>query len=225
MKKFLALLSKDFMLELRHKETISLLLCLALLLSLIVSLALNNVFLSSQKSLLLFLPMLWVISVFTGTLSIGRSYEFEIENSALEGVVLSGLPPSLIFLSKTITNFGFTLLAHLLAFYALSAFLDVLVEWSFSQFLLLSILVLIAFSALATILAALSIASRLRSMLLPLILLPLAFPVFFCALELGMGLMDRGELDFNSFWFSFLIALDLFYLAVGSLLFRFVIRE
>lgn len=225
MKKFWALLCKDFLLEMRHKETLSLLLCMALLLSLIVSLALNNIFLPAQQTVLLFAPMLWVISVFTATLSIGRSYEFEIENVALEGLILTGIGPALIYLSKTLSNLCLTVFAHLLAFFALSGFLDVKPAWRFGDFLLLSILVLLAYSALATLLAALGIGSRMRGMLLPLLLLPLIFPIFFCALELSVNLQELGRLDFNSFWFSFLVVLNLFYLACGCLLFRYVIRE
>lgn len=225
MKKFWALLCKDLVLELRHKETLSLLLCLSLLLSLIVSLALNNVFISSHQAMILFAPMLWIVSVFSATLSIGRSYEFEIENIALESLILSGVEPALVFLSKTLSNMGLTLIAHLLAYFALAAFLDLQIAWNFWHFVMLSLLVLLAYSALATLLAALSISSRMRSMLLPLLLLPLAFPVFFCALELSVNLQDLGRLDFNSFWLSFLLVLDLFYLSCGCLLFRYVIRE
>ena len=89
----------------------------------------------------------------------------------------------------------------------------------------MSVCAIIACSALATILSGMTVASHMRQILLPLLMLPLIFPILFAATELTAQSMSPAGLEYGSPWFSLLIGLDVLYLAVGINLFEFVIRE
>lgn len=225
MSRFLTLLHKDIAMELRRRETLSLIFCLALILCAIVSVGINASFLSPAVRLDLTLPLVWVISVLSATVSIGRSFDYEFEHNAMAQLILSKVPLELVFLSKSVSNFAMTLLAHLIAFFVLPGFLGVLLPEIGTQFLLLSALVLWGYSCLGTLLGALSAHSRMRAMLLPLLLLPLLFPLFFAAVELSIELIDQQSLLYGSIWFSLLLCLDVLYTILGMILFSAVVKE
>ena len=225
LKLFWRLFMKDALLEWRGRENIALLLGLSILLSMIVAAGVRNAFLPPAAVLKIYAPLVWIISVFAATLAIGRSYEYEFEDMALEGLLLGGAPAGLIFLAKTACNFILILSGHIAAMLALAVLLDVNILPFAGKFVFLSLLVTWACAALGTLLAALSATSRLKSLLLPLILLPLLFPLYFAALELSAEIVFSSILEIESFWFALLLVLDVLYIMLGLGLYGFVIRE
>ncbi|RIL11318.1 MAG: hypothetical protein DCC75_02575 [Proteobacteria bacterium] len=225
MRAFLQLLAANLKLEFRVKETAVLMLTLAIMLSVVVSLGLGSALFDSKTRFLLFPALIWVVFLFSATVSIGRSFEYEIHNAALDGVILSGTSPVAIYLSKATFNLLVMLVSHVCAFFCLCAFLNVDLFQVLPEFLIVSLLVLLGYSALATLLSAISISSKLHQILLPLLLLPLIFPLFFCAIELTFQLTLNRQLDFSSVWFSLLVGIDVVYLALGINLFEYAIKE
>lgn len=225
MKTLLRLIAKDLQLEARRKELIVLLGSLSLLLCLIVALGVNSGFFPQNLMPKLYVPLLWVISVFLTTLALGRCFEYELEHRAIDALLLCGVSPAMFFLSKTISNFVVMFLGQLLTVFVLAAFLDVQIYPSLLGLIAISALVMFGLSALGTLLSALSMSSRLKGMLLPLISLPLCFPIYFCALELGWQVLGQEGLVWGSIWLNLLIFLDLMYMLLGLGLFKSAIRE
>ena len=226
MKGFLSLLRKDFLLELRSREMLVVVFALSILLCVIVSSGLTNAGLSSESDIRVFPIALWVVFLFTATLSVERSFEYEREHGAIESILtLSGTSPSWFYLSKAISNFVFMFLAQFFTLLLLSGLLSVSLTDFLPELFLISLLVVFGYSAIATLLASLSSQGRLRGMLLPLLLLPLLFPLFFAATEITSDLLVAERFDFGSPWFSLIIGLDVVYLLLGINLFGQVVRE
>ena len=225
MKVLVLLVKKDLLVEFRSKETITLLVALSLLLGVVAAFGINSAFLSPDLVRRMFPAFLWMVFIFTATVSIGRSYDFELEHMGIEGLILSGVSPALIYCSKFLTNFLIVLPGHLFSLCVMAVLFNVNVLPVAGQLVLLSVLVTAAYCALSTVLAAMASTSRLKDMLLPLILLPLLFPVFFGALETTADLLARGAINTGSFWFSLIIALNFLYLVLGAQLYGHVIRE
>ena len=225
MAQFLILARKDLILELRRKETLILAVGLSLLLSMIVAFGIGSSFIGATTTRKLFSVFLWLVFIFTATLSIGRSYEYEMRNHALEGLLLCGISPTWIFLAKTLSNAVVIGIAHLITILLLSVLLNCPIASEAGMLLVISALVVIGYATLATLLAGITVSSRLSSMLLPLILIPLLFPLFFAALELTADLMQTGTLAWESAWFSLLFGLDVLYLLFGINLFEYVVEE
>ena len=61
--------------------------------------------------------------------------------------------------------------------------------------------------------------------MLPLIMFPLFIPTLGAAVMLTAEILSTGSLDISSFWFTLLCGLDLIFLALGSVLFQFVVWE
>ena len=225
MQALFVLLKKDLILELRNRETLGLIVCLAILLSVVVSLGVSSSFLNEETVAKLYPALLWIIFVFAATISIGRSYEYEQQNRAIEGLILSGVEPWLIYLAKVLSNCCVVLLGHAVAIVVLSTLLNLSVWGISAQLMLVSVFVILGYTALATLLAGIASTAKLKDMLLPLILLPLLFPLFFAALEITAALFVENRIDFGSMWVSMLIGLDVLYLVLGINLYEFVIKE
>lgn len=225
MKSLLALMGKDLRLEFRRRETLASMIVLGLLLAVVTAVGTSSAFIDQKSTEKMFPTLVWVIFLFSATVSIGRSQEYELENSAFEGLLLSGVSPSYIFLSKALCNFMVNCLGHASAITLLAILLGVSLTDIVGGFTLLSILVLFAYSTVATLLSGISSTSRLKGLILPLILLPILFPLFFCALELSSSLLDQRQLLFDTFWFRLLLTLNLVYFLAGINLYEFVIRE
>lgn len=226
LKSVCVLLGKDLLVELRAKETLALIIMLPILLSIVCAFALNSAFLNQDIIAKLCPAIIWLVFVFCASIAMGKSFDLEIENSAFEGLILSGASSSLIFVSKVISNSLLILASHLIALVTLALFVGI----HFSSFVnfdfaLISILVVIAYACLSTLFGAVAVFSRLKNALLPLIMLPLIFPLFFSAIELSNQIMLESGLNLNCFAFSLLIALDLIYFILGLALFEYVIKE
>ncbi|MCB0310884.1 MAG: heme exporter protein CcmB [Bdellovibrionales bacterium] len=220
-----ALIRKDLVLEWRRKEALVLSLSLSLLLSLTVSLGMHSAFLGAEEARAIFTPLVWIVSIFAATVSLGRSFEYETEFSAIDGLILSAVPLWQAYLSKVCVNFLVSLLSQLVAIASLSGFLNIDLSGMYLSLTFLSVGVMWGYAALATLLSGVSAHSSLRSLLLPLVLLPLIFPVFFSAVELSVELFATQSIGFGSFWLSLLLALLVLYTGLGCILFETVLRE
>lgn len=222
---WLALLLKDLRSEVRAKETLVLQLTLSLLLSALVSFGLQGAFLTPRELTSIAPVMLWLVFFFSATLSLSRSFEYEFKLGALNGVFLTGAPPGTIYLAKLCSNCVLTALGQLLTVLCLSVLLNLQTLNILPALLMLSVGVVLGYSALSTLLALLAMRSKLRGMLLPIILFPLLFPLLFAALELTHALFITGSIDLASPWVSLLAALDLIYVVLGLNLFGHLFQE
>ena len=225
MKKLWRLIIKDFQCEFRSKETIGLLVMLSILLSVLVSFGVAGSFVNKDIIEKLFPTFIWAIFVFASTVSITRSLEYEIEGSAISGLILTGVSPSLVYLSKVITNVVINLIGLLVATAVLGIMLNVQFYNWLLQFLFISSGVSLGYCAMSTLLTAMTATSRLKGLLLPVVLLPLLFPLLFAALELTTLLIYEGTIFGDTIWLSMLLAFDLIYIVAGINLFGVVISD
>jgi heme exporter protein B len=226
MKDFLTLLKKDLRLEFRIKEMISVYLAMSLIFSVVIAFGISSAFLYQEETLRLYPAVLWSLFFFIATATIGRSFEYELENNVLSAVVLSGVSPALIYLSKSLSNSFVMGAGHLFSVLVLAVLLNVDLRPFALNLGLISLLSVTAYSFLATLCAFFSSVSRLKNLLLPFILLPLLFPLILAALESSQLLISGAiEFSFGSFWPSLLILLNVVYLILGLTLFKFALRE
>lgn len=225
MKKLAALLRKDLAIEFRTKETLSVTFGMALLLGTLTAIGVNSAFVSMSTVKTIF-PTLFILTfLFSSTLTITRSFEYEYRENPLQAVVMTGVSPQLIYLSKFIVNSLVVIVGLLVTSLTLSLLLNVDLIGLGLSFAFVSILMVFGFVGIATLLIPITFASKLRGVILPLLLLPLLFPILFAGLELLAALFDGIPLDVTSPWVSLLIGFDVLYVALGMNLFEQVITE
>lgn len=221
----LALLKKDIIHEVRTFESLASIILLSLLIATIMALGASSAMLTPQNYEKLFPSLISVGFFLCATIGISRSFEHELEFKALDGLIVAGIKPELLYLSKFLVGIVFSLIAQCVLLISLSVLLNISIsELPYSAFLVL-FLVASGYSALISLTIVIASLSRLKSVLLPLIALPLMFPLFFAANELFFDIMAYRYLNFEAPMLSLLVGIDVVYIVLGFNLYPFLIKE
>ena len=211
---------KDLQVEWRGRQGLPVMLVFALLVVFLFNFALQ---LTPALQSGLAAGLLWVSLAFASTLGLNRSVSLERENNALDGLLLAPVDRSAIFFGKTLSNLTFTAVVALMLLPVFSLFYQQ--NMLNPRLLLVVLLGLGAYTSLGTLLAALSIQTRTRDVLLPVLLYPLALPVLIAAVEASRGILaGQPWAEFQS-WVLLLVASNILFLAAGLLLFDTILEE
>lgn len=224
MRTIILLFQKDLRIEFRTKESLVVLVGLSVMLSLVAAFGVGGAFLTPVSVQRVFPSLWWMIFLFAATLSLGRSLEHELENGAFEGLFLDRVSPLSIYLSKVLSSFLFSFIVQILTLGLLAGMLEVALWSRFPQLCAVAALVVLGYAALGNILVGLSSTSRLKSLLLPLILFPLLFPLLFCGFQLTSEVLAGKPIGATT-WMTFLLVVDFLYLVLGVNLYEYAIRE
>ncbi len=214
------ILKKDILTELRTKEIFLSMFIFAVLELLLFNFSFEP---NSEETLRLASGFLWITFAFAGILGLNRTAALEKENLGMESLSLSPVSSESIFLAKCLTNFFIMFLSQILIFPVFSIFFN----FSFLQIdkiLLISLLGACGFCTVGTLLSTLALHTRLRDILLPILLFPIIVPLFMSSVECT-NLILKSEFHFTSAWFKLLIAYDVIFLVIGLMLFQYVIEE
>ena len=179
-RQFMAILRKDLIRELRTREMIISMILFVLLAMVIFHYAFS---VKEDADLTYFTGgMLWVTFIFAMLLGLNRSFAQEKDERCLDGLLLCPVDRVTIFLAKTAGNLIFLLIIQVVAVPVFTLFF---VSRSYvgdlPQFLVVLLLADLGICALGTLLATISMSTRSRDLLLPIIFLPLIVPVLIAA--------------------------------------------
>ncbi len=211
---------KDIQVELRGRQGLPVMLVFALLIVFLFNFALQ---LSPDLQAGLTAGLLWVSLAFASTLGLNRSVSLERENNALDGLLLAPADRSVVFFGKALSNLVFTLLVALVLLPVFSLFYGV--NLLNPALFLVVVLGLGAYTSLGTLLAALSIQTRTRDVLLPVLLYPLALPVLIAAVEASRGILAGAALSDLRSWLFLLAACNILFWAAGLMFFEIILEE
>ena len=218
--KIFAIFWKDVLTELRTKEIIFSVLVFALLVLVIFSFAFGT---GVDGTEMVAPGILWVALTFGGVTGLNRVFAVEKENSRLEGLMLCPVDRVVIYWGKLAGSFTFMLAIAIvvtpifLALFNLPIFLPGLA--------LIIILALLGFAAVGTLFSALAANTRARDIMLPILFLPVVVPVIVAAVKAsGSVLAGRPWGDMLT-WLQIIVAFDIIYLVVATLVFEFVVEE
>ena len=216
----LTLALKDILLEVRTKEIVSSVLLFAFLAVIIFSFAFDP----TPAVVALVAPgILWVAFTFAGVLGFNRSFILEKDKGSLDGLLLCPVSRDVIYLGKLAGTFLFMVVVEAL----LLPVFAVLYDFSLfiPELLLIAVLATLGFAAVGTLFAAMAVNTRSRETMLPLLLLPLTVPVIIAAVEATGAILDGDSLGELGRWWQLLLAFDVIFLVLSSLLFGAVLEE
>ena len=168
--------------------------------------------------------LLWVMFLLAGLLGLSKSFSQEKENGCMEGLLLTPAGRGVLYLGKMGSNvlFLLLLLAIVLPLFAL------LYQIPLTGVLLPLCGVLLAgvlgFSALGTLLGAMTSTLRGREVLLPLLLFPLLAPIVIVVVHLTGIILEGESLAEQMDWIRLLAAIDAVFLIVSYLVFEYVME-
>jgi heme exporter protein B len=220
LRKVFAIVWKDVRAELRTKDILSSMLVFAGLSVLIFQFAFD---LRADNVRLVLPGVLWIAITFAGVLGLNRSFILEQDRGSLEGLLLAPVDRSAIYFGKLIGNLLFIFVVELLLLPLMTVLFNV---WLLSPALLLVLaLGTLGYAAVGTLFAALSINTRAREVMLPILLFPVMVPVFVAGVQAVSRLLDGESLADIMRWVQLLVAYDAIFIAVAMLLFDYVVEE
>jgi heme exporter protein B len=213
------ILKKDMSVEWRGKQGVPVMLVFALLIVFLFNFALQ---LSPDLQSGLAAGLLWVSLAFASTLGLNRSIASERENNAIDGLLLVPVDRSAIFFGKTLSNYLFSLLVALILLPVFSVFY----HQNMLNLRLLTVILLGlgAYTSLGTLLSALSIQTRARDVLLPVLLYPLALPILIAAVEASIGALSAHPVSTYQSWLFILIAGNILFIGIGLMFFETILE-
>jgi heme exporter protein B len=169
--------------------------------------------------------LLWIAFSFSGVLGLNRSFALEREGGCLQGLMLAPVDRSALFIGKALGNLVLVGLVEAITLPVFSVLLRVPVLPCLPRLALIAFLATLGFAAVGTLLSAISSGSRLREVLLPLILYPIWVPVLIAAVELtGQALAGRPASE-GGRWLTLILVYDLVFTGAGLLLFDRLLEE
>jgi heme exporter protein B len=167
--------------------------------------------------------LIWVVMVFAGTLGLNRSFAAEQDQGSFEGLMMAVPELSVIYLAKMITNllmmFGLAILV--IPIYSL------LYNQSLFDLRFFGILMLGAwgYSAAGTLISSMTVQTRMRDLLLPVLLFPLLLPVNMAVVKSGSAIIAVSAVPEFQSWINLLLVYDVIMTVVSIMVFEYVIRE
>ncbi len=218
---FLAVLWKDLLSEWRSRDRLIAMLVFSALVVVVFHFALPGG--ASSRTRANAPGLLWVAYVFAALLGLGRAFAMELENDALAGLALAPAERGWIFLGKWAANVAILALVQAVTalVFAVVFEVDLLpVLWRFAGVATLGSAGLCAIGTLAS---AVAVRTRFRELLLPLLVLPLLWPVLSGAVRATAELLASGSTPFEPI--QLLLVTDATYLILSFLTFEYVLDE
>ncbi len=220
-RKALAITAKDIRVEMRTRELFSSMFVFALIVSVLFNYTLD---LKPTQAHDVAAGLLWIVFAFTGVLGLNRIVVAERDAGTLQALLVAPVDRAALFVGKWLSAVVFILITQainvpLFALFANLPFANLLA--------LLPVFVLgtFGFAAIGIMFSAIAANTRMREVLLPILLLPLVLPVLLASIELTASALAGQPLDSQRQWLSLLVAYDIIFIVVGLLTFETITQE
>ena len=222
MNKVAAILWKDLKVEIRTKELLTSMIAFSILLAAVFNFSLNL----SNKIVTTVIPsILWVSFIFVGILGLSRSFSLEKENSAVVGILLSPTDRTTIFIGKFLSNFLFLSVIQLILLSVFILFFNLNVSGLIGKLIFIFFVGNIGFVAVGTLFSTMAVSTKLREVILPILLFPIVVPVIINSVRATSVILYGGGLGDISQYLKILIAFDVVFLTLCAVIYEFVIDE
>jgi heme exporter protein B len=212
-------LSKDLRLEWRSKDAINSMLFFSLLVVVIFSFAFNP---TAEESRLIAGGLIWVAFLFAAVVALNQTWAREVRNQVLDAYRVSPAPPVALFLAKAIGNFIFVSVLESLMTPLFIVFYSLRPLGPAYQLLVVAVLGTWALVVNGTFFAAMSLRTRAREIMLPLLLFPISIPALLAMVE-ATTIILTGESSAR-FWITLLGAYDVVFTIACLFLFETVLH-
>jgi heme exporter protein B len=169
--------------------------------------------------------VLWLTVLFSGVLSFNRSYEQELENGALEMLLLYPGDRRSIFAGKLLANLTFVLLVEVVLIPAAALLYDIPLWGVMGPLALVLLLGTLGFVTLGTFYSAMASRLRAREVLLPLLLFPMLIPLLVGAVQATGAILAGDAMAQSGSWIRLLVVFDVIFLVGALFTFEYVIEE
>src|ERR1700740_2979423 len=209
----LATLRKDIRLEWRSKDALNSMLFFSLLVVVIFSFSFDPL---AEESRRIVGGLVWVAFLFAAVVALNQTWARELRNQVLDAYRVSPAPATSLFLAKSVGNFLFVSVLEALMTPLFVVFYNLHVLGPAWQLVPIALLGTWALVVNGTFFAAMSLRTRNREIMLPLLLFPISIPALLAMVEATSSILT-GEFSAR-FWIVLLAVYDVVF-TTGCLLF------
>jgi len=217
-----AIVWKDLLVEIRTKASFHSMLAFAALVLFVFSFAIGP---DTPLLRRIAAGLLWVAIVFTGLLSLSRTYQSEEAAGGLEGLRMAPGDPRAIYLGKLTGNLVLLLALELVLFPAAAVLFQIEMLPHALPLAGIAVLGTIGISTAGTFYATLTLHLRAREIMLPLLLIPALVPPLLGAVNATQLLLDGNPFGDAALWVRLLIAYDVVFFVVCTWLFPLAVED
>lgn len=217
-----AIVWKDLTMELRTRQSLTIMAVFSVAAVLVFNFALE---LELDAARNVSTGLLWIVILLAGTLGLNRTAAVELENRSIDAVLAAPVARSAIYLGKVLSVSLFVLALEALLLPLFIIFFNK--PYWLPQVILIVILGTIGYIAAGVLVSSMSVQTRSRDVLLPVLLLPLSLPSALAAATAVAAFM-RPELPAWSEVqapIALLVAFDVLMLTAGFLVYHYVVEE
>lgn len=225
LRQVLAIVEKDIVREIRTKEMFSSMFVFVLLVFVIFNFAFGE---NQGENLASLLPgILWVAFLFAATLGLNRAFIHEKDEDCLDGLMLCPVDFTAIYFGKAIGNLIFLFIVEAIAIpVSFIFFSGVGRVANFWLFLAIIILGNIGITAIGTLLSAISINTRARDLMMPILFFPVIIPILIAAAKSTTIILSlKPDISQVYPWLWLLVLYDIIFLLVSFAVFEYVLEE
>ena len=212
-------LRKDLILEWRSKDAINGMLFFSLLVVVLFSFAFDPTTAASRQ---IAGGILWVALLFAAVTAMNQTWARELRNNVLDAQRMVLAAPSALFLAKVLANFIFVTAVQIVLAPVFIVFYNLHALGQVSLLFVVLPLGTLALVINGTFFGALSLRTRNRELLLPLILFPISIPAVLAMVESTTAIFT-GEYD-PGLWIQLLAGYNVIYLTISLLLFATILH-
>jgi len=215
------ILAKELRLELRTRELLTATVVFVLIVIVMFSYAFEPTAAESRR----YGPgLLWIAFLFAGSLMLHPSFAREQSNETLDALRLAPISNFAILLGKMAANFIFLAIAEVILVPVFGVLYNVSLAGIAGRLVLVLTLGTLGLIIAGTVFAAISVHSRMRELMLPLLMLPVLAPLLVAAVEATASLLAETPV-LDRAWVAFLAAFDIVFMTASWLTSDFLVEE
>lgn len=214
-----AILAKDLLVELRTRQGVFSMTLFSVLSVLLLAFAFEP---TREETMFIGPGLLWIAFAFSGTIGLEHTLAVERDMGGMEGLLLAPMDRGVIYLAKLIANTIFMYIAEILTLPFFVLFFNVDILPLLPSMLLLNLLGTVGFCSVGTLLVAVTAQTRLKGVILPVLLFPVVVPVLLAAVE-GTSAIFRGDPAATPI--KILIAFDIIFVTASFLTFGYALED
>ena len=169
--------------------------------------------------------VLWVTFTFGGLLGLQRSFGVEVQDRAIDGLLIAPIDRESIYLGKALANAIFVGAVLLVAVPALALFYNLPVGRAMVSLGLVALLAAIGLVAVGTLFSSMAVNTRMAELLLPMLSLPFFVPIVLASAQASTRLLAGRPFSEALPWLRILIAFDIVFAVACTVAFPHTLEE
>ncbi|HET7789267.1 MAG TPA: heme exporter protein CcmB [Gemmatimonadales bacterium] len=169
--------------------------------------------------------ILWITFSFGAMLALNRAFQLELENQALDGLLLAPISRTSLYWGKLLANLAFVAGVEAVGLPLFVLFFNVPVGHVLGALVGVIVLATVGFVAVGTLFSAMVIRTRFAELLLLVLLLPFLVAPLVAAVSITSALFAGRPLSEVMAWLKLLAAYDIVFVTLATLLFPSTVEE